>query len=60
MRPVGNKVLWHKLAVALGKEPARGKEMPLSAGILYTLMQSTGVIDQRAAKWARTPRAAQR
>jgi hypothetical protein len=53
--PVGNKIYAHKLAVALGKEPARGKEMPLSAGILYTLMQRTGVIDQRAAQWARTP-----
>jgi hypothetical protein len=53
---VGNKIYAHKLAVALGKEPARGKEMPLSSGILYTLMQSTGVIDRRAAKWAQTPR----
>ena len=52
---VGNKILAHKLAVALGKEPARGKEMPLSSGVLYTLMESTGVIDQRAAKWAQTP-----
>jgi len=52
---VGNKIYAHKLAVALGKEPARGKEMPLSSGILYTLMQGTGVLDQRAAKWAQTP-----
>jgi hypothetical protein len=51
---VGNKIYAHKLAVALGKEPARGKEMPLSSGVLYTLMESTGVIDQRAAKWAQT------
>jgi len=52
---VGNKIYAHKLAVALGKEPARGKEMPLSSGVLYTLMESTGVIDQRVAKWAQTP-----
>ena len=52
---VGNKIYAHKLAVSLGKEPARGKEMGLSSGILYTLMQSTGVINQRAAKWAQTP-----
>ena len=52
---IGNKIYAHKLAVVLGKEPARGKEMPLSSGILYTLMQSTGVIDQRVAKWAQTP-----
>jgi hypothetical protein len=52
---IGNKIYAHKFAVALGKEPARGKEMPLSSGILYTLMESTGVIDRRAAKWAQTP-----
>jgi hypothetical protein len=52
---VGNKVYAHKLAVALGKEPAIGKEMPLSSGILYTLMEGTGVINQRSAKWAQTP-----
>jgi hypothetical protein len=52
---IGNKIYAHKLAVALGKEPARGKEMPLSSGILYTLMESTGVINRRAAKWAQTP-----
>ena len=54
---IGNKIYAHKLAVALGKEPARGKEMPLSSGVLYTLMEKTGVIDRRAAKWAQTPRA---
>ena len=51
---VGNKIYAHKLAVALGKEPARGKEMPLSSGVLQTLMEKTGVIDQRSAKWAQT------
>jgi len=46
---VGSKILAHKLAVELGTEPARGKEMPVSSGIMYTLLQGTGVLDQRAA-----------
>jgi hypothetical protein len=53
--PVGNKILAHKLAVALGREPARGKEMPVSSGVMYTLFEATGVIKQRTAKWAQTP-----
>jgi hypothetical protein len=52
--PVGNKILAHKLAVALGQEPARGKEMPASSGVMYTLFEATGVIKQRTAKWAQT------
>ena len=52
---VGNKILAHKLAVMLGTERARGKEMPVSAGVMYTLLEGTGVIDHRAAAWARTP-----
>jgi hypothetical protein len=52
--PVGNKVLAHKLAVELGREQARGKEMPVSAGVMYTLLEGTGIINQRTAKWART------
>jgi hypothetical protein len=52
--PVGNKVLAHKLAVELGREPARAKEMPVSSGVMYTLLERTGVINQRTAKWART------
>ena len=31
--PIGNKILAHKLAVELGKEQRRGKEMPVSSGI---------------------------
>ena len=46
---VGNKILAHKLAVMLGTERARGKEMPVSAGVMYTLLEGTGVIDHRAA-----------
>src|SRR5206468_8420214 len=53
--PVGNTILAHKLAVELGREPARGKEMPVSSGVMYTLLEGTGVINQRAAKWAQTP-----
>ena len=48
--PVGSKILAHKLAVELGTEKARGKEMPVSSGIMYTLLQATGVLDKRAAQ----------
>jgi hypothetical protein len=52
---VGNKILAHKLAVELGRESPRGKEMPVSSGVMYTLLEASGVINQRTAKWARTP-----
>ena len=48
--PVGNKILAHKLAVELGTEKARGKEMPVSSGVMYTLYDSTGVLARRAAQ----------
>src|SRR5262245_8566539 len=48
--PIGNKILAHKLAVELGKEPARGKEMPVSSGVMYTLYDAAGVLRQRAAQ----------
>ena len=48
--PIGNKILAHKLAVELGKEPARAKEMPVSSGVMYTLYEKAGVLDQRAAQ----------
>jgi hypothetical protein len=48
--PVQNKILAHKLAVELGQEPARGKEMPVSSGVMYTLLQQTGILDRRAAR----------
>jgi hypothetical protein len=48
--PIGNKILAHKLAVELGREPARGKEMPVSSGVMYTLYQAAGILDQRAAQ----------
>jgi hypothetical protein len=48
--PVANKILAHKLAVELGQEPARGKEMPVSSGVMYTLYQQAGVLSQRAAQ----------
>jgi hypothetical protein len=47
---VGNKILAHKLAVELGTEKARGKEMPVSSGVMYALLAKTGVLDQRAAR----------
>jgi len=52
--PGGNTILAHKLAVELGREPARAKEMPVSSGVMYTLLEGTGVINQRTANWART------
>ena len=52
--PVSNKILAHKLAVELGREPARAKEMPVSSGVMYALLEGTGILDQRAAKWAQT------
>jgi hypothetical protein len=48
--PVQNKILAHKLAVELGQEPALGKEMPVSSGVMYTLYQQAGVLSQRAAQ----------
>jgi hypothetical protein len=48
--PVGTKILAHKLAVELGQEPRRGKEMPISSGVMYALLERTGVLDRRAAQ----------
>ena len=48
--PIGNKILAHKLAVELGTEKARGKEMPVSSGIMYTLYDAAGVLQRRAAQ----------
>src|SRR6476619_2239100 len=48
--PIGNKILAHKLAVELGKEQPRGKEMPVSSGTMYTLYEAAGVLQQRAAQ----------
>ncbi len=52
---VGNKILAHKLAVELGREPARAKEMPVSSGVMYALLEGTGVLNQRAERFSRTP-----
>jgi hypothetical protein len=52
--PVRNKILAHKLGVELGTEKARAKEMPLSSGVMYTMLEATGVLNERAAKWAQT------
>lgn len=48
--PVGNKILAHKLAVELGKEQPRGKEMPVSSGVMYTLYDAAGILQKRAAE----------
>jgi hypothetical protein len=48
--PIGNKILAHKLAVELGKEPARGKEMPVSSGVMYALYEQAGILQRRAAQ----------
>ena len=55
--PVKNEILAHKLAVELGQEPRRGKEMPVSGGVMYALYERTGVLSQRAAQ---NPRAMER
>ena len=55
--PGANKILAHKLAVELGQEPRRGKEMPVSSGVMYTLLEHKGVLAQRAAQ---NPRAMER
>src|SRR5436190_10682165 len=47
--PIGNKILAHKLAVELGKEQPKGKEMPVSSGVMYTLYDAAGILQQRAA-----------
>ena len=52
---VRNPVLAHKLAVELGPERARAKEMPLSSGVMYTMLEATGVLDKRAERWSHTP-----
>ena len=48
--PIGNKILAHKLAVELGTEKPRGKEMPVSSGIMYTLYDAAGILQRRAAQ----------
>ena len=48
--PVQNKILAHKLAVELGQEQARGKEMPVSSGVMYALYEHAGILAQRAAQ----------
>ena len=48
--PIGSKILAHKLAVELGTEKARGKEMPVSSGIMYTLYDAAGILQRRAAQ----------
>ena len=48
--PVQNKILAHKLAVELGQEQARGKEMPVSSGVMYALYERAGILAQRAAQ----------
>ncbi|MEK6276173.1 MAG: hypothetical protein AABM30_12705 [Actinomycetota bacterium] len=51
---MGSKILRHKLAVQLGREAAQGKEMPVSSGVMYALLEGTGVLNARMAQWART------
>ena len=48
--PVKNQILAHKLAVELGQEQARGKEMPVSSGVMYALYEQAGILAQRAAQ----------
>jgi hypothetical protein len=53
--PVGNKILAHKLGVELGTEKARGKEMPVSGSVMYTLYQANGILARRAAQSPGSP-----
>jgi hypothetical protein len=46
--PLGNKVLRHGLDVALGNAKADPREAPLSASMVYTLLEQTGELDRRA------------
>ena len=46
--PIGNKVLRHGLDVALGNAKADPREAPLSASMVYTLLEQTGELDRRA------------
>ncbi len=46
--PVKNKVLRHQLNVELGKEkPTFPKEQHVSSGVMYTLLEATGALQQR-------------
>jgi hypothetical protein len=49
-----NKVLARALAIETGKQKASKFVMPLSSGVMYTLLQGSGILDARASK-ASTP-----
>jgi hypothetical protein len=44
---IKNKILRHALAVELGKAKPYPHEASLSSGVMYTLLQASGVLDQR-------------
>src|SRR2546423_7392792 len=46
--PVANSVLRHALDVELGRAQARPREMPISSGVLYSLLDQTGALAHRA------------
>jgi hypothetical protein len=45
---VGNNVLRHKLEVELGYVPAAKYEMPVSSGVMYAMLEQTGVLADQA------------
>jgi hypothetical protein len=45
-----NKVLARALAIEIGKQRASKFVMPLSSGVMYTLLQASGALDTRASK----------
>jgi hypothetical protein len=46
--PVANNVLRHALDVELGRAQPRAHEMSLSSGVLYPLLDRTGILRDRA------------
>jgi hypothetical protein len=52
-----NRILKRALAIETGKLETKKKIMPLSSGVMYTLLQASGVLEARARKAiAQTPR----
>jgi hypothetical protein len=47
---LSNKVLARALAIETGKQRASKFVMPLSSGVMYTLLQGSGALDARASK----------
>ena len=55
--PVRNLVLRHSLEVALGQAQPQPGAMPISSGVLYTLLDQTGALKRRATRLGFRPSA---